>query len=54
VEEVLTYARTIVIGNNDPEFRTVPDLLRDDQSLVDFVRMTQPRSLHAANQLTYA
>ena len=44
VEEVLDHAQTVVIGNNDPEFRCLPDRLRDGQSLVDFVRITNRRS----------
>jgi GDP-mannose 6-dehydrogenase len=34
---VLTHAQTVVIGNNDPEFRQVPARLQEDQQLVDFV-----------------
>jgi len=40
VDEVLEHADTIVIGNGDAEFRSVPGRLRDDQALVDFVRIT--------------
>ena len=39
VDTVLKHAQTVVIGNNDPEFRQVPARLRDDQYLVDFIRM---------------
>jgi GDP-mannose 6-dehydrogenase len=38
-EAVLAHAQTIVIGNNDPEFRQVPELVREDQQLVEFVRV---------------
>jgi len=41
---VLDHAQTVVIGNNDPDFHTVPSRLRDDQYLVDFVRITNHRS----------
>jgi len=44
VEAVLDFAQTVVIGNKDPDFRTVPDKLRDGQSIVDFVRITDRRS----------
>jgi GDP-mannose 6-dehydrogenase len=44
IEAVLDHAQTIVIGNNDPEFRNVADRLRDGQSIVDFVRITDRRS----------
>lgn len=44
VEAVLDHARTIVIGNRDPDFQTVPRRLRDGQSVVDFVGITDCRS----------
>lgn len=44
VDEVMEHAQTIVIGNQDPDFRLVPDKLRDGQSIVDFVRITDHRS----------
>ena len=44
IDAVLDHAQTIVIGNNDPDFHTVPDRLRDGQCLVDFVRITNRRS----------
>jgi GDP-mannose 6-dehydrogenase len=44
VDAVLDHAQTVVIGNKDPEFKTVPDKLRDGQSVVDFVRITENRS----------
>jgi GDP-mannose 6-dehydrogenase len=33
-----------VIGNHDPEFQKVPEVLRQDQVLVNFVRISQWRS----------
>lgn len=36
---VLEHGRTIVIGNKDPEFRTLPERLQDGQCIVDFVRI---------------
>lgn len=44
MEAVLDHAQTIVIGNNDPEFQNVPNRLRDDQYVVDLVRITNRRS----------
>jgi GDP-mannose 6-dehydrogenase len=41
---VLAHAQTIVIGNNDPDFQSVPGRLRDGQIIVDFVRITKERS----------
>jgi GDP-mannose 6-dehydrogenase len=44
VDAVLSHAQTVVIANKDPEFRTVPERLREDQCLVDFVRISDRRS----------
>jgi GDP-mannose 6-dehydrogenase len=44
IDAVLDHAQTVVIGNKDPEFGSVPDRLRNDQVLVDFVRVTARRS----------
>ena len=44
IDAVLDHAQTIVIGNNDPEFQSVPQRLRDGQCVVDFVRITNRRS----------
>jgi GDP-mannose 6-dehydrogenase len=43
IDAVLDHAQTVVIGNKDPEFGSIPDRLRDDQVLVDFVRVTSGR-----------
>jgi GDP-mannose 6-dehydrogenase len=40
IEAVLTHAETIVIGNKDPELRTLPELLHDGQCVVDLVSVT--------------
>ena len=44
IPAVLEHAQTVVIGNHDPDFRTVPDRLRAEQQLVDFVRISDRRS----------
>jgi len=44
VQHVLDHAETIVIGNDDPEFRQVPAQTRNGQVLVDFVRIADRRS----------
>jgi GDP-mannose 6-dehydrogenase len=44
VEAVLEHAQTVVIGNKDPDFEDVPNRLRADQRLVDFVRIGNQRS----------
>jgi GDP-mannose 6-dehydrogenase len=44
IDAVLNHAQTVVVGNNDPDFRTVPERLREGQLLVDFVRITTRRS----------
>jgi GDP-mannose 6-dehydrogenase len=45
IEEVLDHADTIVIGNADAEFRSVPQRLNDSQTLIDFVRITDSRTV---------
>ena len=40
IDAVLNHAQTVVIGNNDPDFRNVLTRLRDDQVVLDFVRIT--------------
>ena len=44
IDAVLEHGQTIVIGNNDPDFRSVFNQLREGQHLVDFVRITNGRS----------
>jgi GDP-mannose 6-dehydrogenase len=44
IEAVLEYAQTIVIGNKDPDFRTVPEMVSEGQSIIDLVRVTDSRS----------
>jgi GDP-mannose 6-dehydrogenase len=44
IDAVLQHAETIVIGNNDPDFRNVFERLRDGQRMVDFVRIASHRS----------
>jgi len=44
IDTVLGHAQTIVIGNKDPDFRSVPQRLRDDQVLVDLARISENRS----------
>jgi GDP-mannose 6-dehydrogenase len=45
VDEVLDHADTIVIGNAAPEFRDVPQRLGDRQTVIDFVRVCDSRSV---------
>ncbi len=44
IDSILNHAETIVIGNRDPEFQSVPERLHDGQRVVDFVRITNLRS----------
>ena len=44
MDDVMEYAETVVIGNKDPEFRSVPGKLRPGQTVVDFVRIADQRS----------
>ena len=41
---VLEHAQTVVIGNRDPDFKDVPRRIREDQRLVDLVRISNQRS----------
>lgn len=45
ISDVLGHARTIVIGNAAPEFRDVPQRLAHGQSIIDFVRIGEARSI---------
>jgi GDP-mannose 6-dehydrogenase len=45
-ESVLQHAQTVVIGNNDPEFKRVPERLQEGQKLVDLVRVIEGRSMN--------
>ena len=44
IDAVLNHAQTVVIGNKDPDFKTVPERLREGQFLVDFVRVIEGSS----------
>lgn len=44
VRAVLDFAETIVVGNKDPDFETISEMVRDGQTIVDFVRITDRRS----------
>ena len=44
IDAVLNHAQTVVIGNKDPDFRTVPARLNEGQFLVDFVRVIEGAS----------
>jgi GDP-mannose 6-dehydrogenase len=44
MDSVLQHAETVVIGNKDPDFEGVPKRLREDQRLVDLVRISDRRS----------
>jgi len=43
--DVVDHARTIVIGNAAAEFRDVPKRIGDGQTIIDFVRITDSRSV---------
>ena len=44
LEDVLNHAQTLVIGNKDDEFKEVLKLAREDQAIVDFVRISDQAS----------
>ena len=39
IEELMDSSQTIIIGNNAPEFECVLDSARDDQAIIDLVRI---------------
>src|ERR1700728_2354669 len=43
IDAVLNHAQTVVIGNKDPDFESVPNRLHEGQFLVDFVRIIEGR-----------
>jgi GDP-mannose 6-dehydrogenase len=45
IEEVLEHAQTIVIGNGAPEFAEVPKKIGDGQTIIDFVRVCDSRTI---------
>ncbi len=44
IDAVLEHAETVVIGNKDREFQSVPERLREGQRIVDLVRIRDSRS----------
>lgn len=44
IDPVLEHAETLVIGNKDPDFQSVPQRLHEGQHLIDFVRISNRRS----------
>jgi len=45
IDEVLAHAQTIVIGNGTPEFAEVPKKIGDGQTIIDFVRVCDSRTI---------
>jgi GDP-mannose 6-dehydrogenase len=45
IDEVLAHAKTIVIGNAAPEFADVPRRIGEGQTVIDFVRVSDSRSV---------
>jgi GDP-mannose 6-dehydrogenase len=45
IDEVLAHAQTIVIGNGAPEFAGVPRRVGDGQTIIDFVRVCDSRTI---------
>jgi GDP-mannose 6-dehydrogenase len=44
IAAVLEHAQTLVIGNKDPEFATIPQRIRDSQVVIDFVRIAEGKN----------
>ncbi len=45
IDEVLDHARTVVVGNAAAEFRDIPRRLKEGQTMIDLVRVTDSRSV---------
>jgi GDP-mannose 6-dehydrogenase len=45
IDEVLEHAKTLVIGNAAPEFADVPRRVSDGQTIIDFVRVCDSRTV---------
>jgi len=45
IDDVLAHAQTIVIGNAAPEFADVPKRIGDGQTIIDFVRICESRTI---------
>src|SRR5712671_7238805 len=45
IDEVLEHAKTVVIGNAAPEFAEVPRRVSDGQTIIDFVRVCDSRTV---------
>jgi GDP-mannose 6-dehydrogenase len=45
IDDVLSHAQTIVIGNGSPEFVDVPRRIGDGQTIIDFVRVCDSRTI---------
>jgi GDP-mannose 6-dehydrogenase len=45
IDEVLAHAKTVVIGNGAPEFADVPRRVQEGQTIIDFVRVTNSRTV---------
>src|SRR6266850_445846 len=45
IDEVLAHAQTLVIGNGAPEFADVPKRIADGQTIIDFVRVSDSRTI---------
>jgi GDP-mannose 6-dehydrogenase len=39
IDDIVAHAETIIIGNNDPEFHDIAQRIRQDQTIVDLVRI---------------
>src|SRR4051812_19669056 len=45
IDDVLAHAETIVIGNGAPEFAEVPKRIGEGQTIIDFVRVSDSRTI---------
>ena len=45
IDEILSHAQTVVIGNGAPEFNDVPRRIGEGQTVIDFVRVSDSRTV---------
>jgi GDP-mannose 6-dehydrogenase len=45
IDDVLSHAQTVVIGNGAPEFVAVPQCIGEGQTVIDFVRVSDSRTV---------
>jgi GDP-mannose 6-dehydrogenase len=50
IEEVLEHAEVLIVGNKAEEFRDITTRIRNDQTLIDLVRLFEERTTDGSYQ----